>query len=74
MIINIFCLKVAVNGYFKGGGMQVLNVKENDDGTATLELQMSQEELWYLVEYAVVDLLRKEIERRESKDNKAENR
>jgi hypothetical protein len=54
--------------------MQVLNVKENDDGTATLELQMSQEELWYLVEYAVVDLLRKEIERRESKDNKAENR
>ena len=42
--------------------MEVLNTIEHEDGTATMIIDMSEEERNLLVEYAVVDLLKKYIE------------
>ena len=41
--------------------MEVLSIEEQEDGSAIVELSMSDEENNFLVEYAVVDILKKEI-------------
>jgi len=43
--------------------MEVTSIEEQEDGSAIVELKMSQEENNFLVEYAVVDILKKQIER-----------
>jgi len=43
--------------------MEVLNIEEQKDGSAIVEVVMSDEENNFLVEYAFVDILRKQIER-----------
>ena len=42
--------------------MKVLDIKENEDGSATIELDMSEEENRQLIEYAVINLLKEYIE------------
>jgi len=46
--------------------MEVLKIEDQEDGSAIIHLEMTKEENDMLVEYAVVDLLRKEIERVEN--------
>lgn len=43
--------------------MEVLSIKENDDGSAIVEFDMSEEEKRMLIEYAVVDILYKEFKK-----------
>jgi len=43
--------------------MDVLSIEEQDDGSAILTLNMTEKENDMLVEYAVVDILKKQIER-----------
>jgi len=45
--------------------MEVLSIKEQDDGSAIVELSMTEEENNILVEHAVVDILKKQIKRSE---------
>ena len=45
--------------------MDVLKIEEQEDGSAIVTLQMTQQENDLLIEYAVVDILRKAIEREE---------
>lgn len=45
--------------------MEVLKVTDQEDGSAIIELEMSDEENNILVEYAVVDILKKQIKREE---------
>ena len=46
--------------------MDVLSVEEQDDGSAIVTLNMTQQENDILVEYAVVDILKKQFERMEN--------
>ena len=41
--------------------MEVLSVKEQPDGSAIVELSMTEEENNILVEHAVIDILKKQI-------------
>lgn len=41
--------------------MQVSDIDEHEDGSATLIMEMSKEEVRMLVEYAIIDLLKKFI-------------
>jgi len=41
--------------------MIVQNVDEHEDGSATLTMEMTNEEIRTLVEYAIIDLLKKFI-------------
>ena len=43
--------------------MEILSVKDQEDGSAIVELEMSKEENDFLVEYAIIDILKKQIER-----------
>ena len=43
--------------------MEVLSVKDQKDGSAIVELNMTEEENNFLIQYAVVDILQKQIER-----------
>ena len=49
--------------------MEVLSIEEQEDGSAILTLNMTEEENRLLVEHAVVDILGKQIERIENEDN-----
>lgn len=46
--------------------MEVLKIEEQDDGSAIVTFNMSEEENNFLVEYAIVDILKKQIERCEN--------
>ena len=46
--------------------MDVLSIEEQDDGSAIVTLNMTQQENDILVEYAVVDILKKQFERMEN--------
>lgn len=43
--------------------MKVLSVTDQPDGSAIVELDMTEEENNMLIQYAVVDILQKQIER-----------
>ncbi len=43
--------------------MDVLNVEEQEDGSAIITMNMTEAENNLLIEYAVVDILKKQIER-----------
>ena len=43
--------------------IEILNTIEHEDGSATIILEMSDEENRLLIEYAVVNLLKEYIER-----------
>ena len=43
--------------------MEVISIKEQEDGSAIVELNMTEAENNMLIEYAVVDILRKQIEK-----------
>ena len=43
--------------------MKVLKFNEQEDGSAILEIEISKEENQYYIEYAVVDIIKKQIER-----------
>ena len=45
--------------------MKVLEIVEREDGSADVELEMSEEEHKLLIQYAVVNLLKEAIEREE---------
>jgi len=63
MIINIFYLKDIVNGFFKEDVMEVLSIEEQKDGSAIVTLNMTEEENNLLVQYAVVNILKEEMEK-----------
>ena len=43
--------------------MDVLSIEEQEDGSAIVTLNMTQKENDMLIEYAVIDILKKQIER-----------
>ena len=43
--------------------MEVISITDQEDGSAIVELSMTEEENNFFVEYAVVDILKKQIER-----------
>jgi hypothetical protein len=45
--------------------MEVTKITENEDGSATLDLDLTKEEIDIFVEYAVVDILKKHINKLE---------
>ncbi|MFW9871536.1 MAG: hypothetical protein ACFFG0_00330 [Candidatus Thorarchaeota archaeon] len=45
--------------------MEVVNIIEREDGSATLELDLTEEEITLLVGYAVIDILKKEIDKQQ---------
>jgi RNA polymerase-binding transcription factor DksA len=50
--------------------MDVLSIEEQEDGSAIVTMSMTELENNMLVEYAIVDILRKQIERMESENKK----
>jgi len=49
--------------------MDVLSVTDQPDGSAVLEVTMTEEENNILIQYAVADILQKQIERIKNEDN-----
>ena len=49
--------------------MEVVKITENEDGSAILDVNFTEHEINILVEYAVVDILKKHIDKLEE-DNK----
>ena len=43
--------------------MEILNITENDDGSCTMDCEFTPEEVEFFVDYAVVDILKKQIKR-----------
>jgi len=43
--------------------MKILKITDQPDGSAIVEMELSDEENNFFVEYAVVDILKKQIER-----------
>ena len=41
--------------------MKVIDVIENEDGSCTLELDLTKEEVKLLINYAIVDILKEQI-------------
>lgn len=52
--------------------MKVLSIEDQEDGSAIVELEMSQKENNFFVEYAVIDILRKQIERMDYEHGKVQ--
>ena len=50
--------------------MEVTKITENEDGSATLDLDLTEEEVNIFVEYAVVDILKKHINKMEEDDKR----
>ncbi len=48
--------------------MNVLKMTELPDGSVDMELEMTEEENNMFVEYAIVDILKKQIKRMEDED------
>ena len=48
-----------------GVKMEVIKVIENKDGSATLDINFTEEEINIFVNYAVVDILKKQIDKME---------
>ena len=49
--------------------MQVLKVEEQNDGSAILEIEMTEKEKDFLINYAINDILRKQIDKMEEEEN-----
>jgi RNA polymerase-binding transcription factor DksA len=47
--------------------MDILSIKEQPDGSAIVEMEMSEKENDFFVEYAILDILRKQIKIIENK-------
>ena len=43
--------------------MKILKITEQDDGSCMLDCEFSEEEVNFFIEYAVIDILKKQIER-----------
>ena len=49
--------------------MDVLSIEDQEDGSAIITLNMTEEENNLLVQHAVIDILEKQIERMKDEDN-----
>ena len=49
--------------------MKILEINENDDGSCTMECEFEQEEVSFLVNYAVNKILKEQIKLMEKGDN-----
>lgn len=47
--------------------MEVVKVTENEDGSATLDLNLEEEEVNIFIGYAINDILKKQIKKLEDK-------
>ena len=47
--------------------MDVVKVTENEDGSATLDVNLTEEEINIFVGYAIIDILKKQIKNLEDK-------
>ncbi len=45
--------------------MEILSVKDLPDGSAILEVNISEEENDFFIEYAILDILKKQLQREE---------
>jgi len=43
--------------------MKILKITDQDDGSCILDCEFLEEEVNFLIEYAVIDILKKQIER-----------
>ena len=43
--------------------MKILNITDQDDGSCILDCEFKEEEVTFFIEYAVNDILKKQIER-----------
>ena len=59
----MFYLRDTINGYFKEKKMDILEIKDQEDGSAIVEANFTEEEINFFVEYAVNDILRKQLEK-----------
>lgn len=48
--------------------MEIISIKENEDGSANVEMDVSEEEIKIFIQYAITDILEKYIE----ENNKSE--
>jgi hypothetical protein len=48
--------------------MEVLKITENKDGSANVDLSMTEEENNMLIQYAVTNILKEQIKKMEAKD------
>ena len=44
--------------------MKVLEIKENEDGSANLDVELTPDEVQIFLEYAIVDILKKTVEKK----------
>jgi hypothetical protein len=49
--------------------MKVLKITDQDDGSAIVDLELSEQENNFFLEYAIVDILRKQIKRMEGESS-----
>jgi hypothetical protein len=49
--------------------MEVVDIIDNEDGSSTVTIDMTEEEQQFFIEYAVVDILKKAIEREKHENN-----
>jgi hypothetical protein len=63
---NMYYLKDIVSGIFKEGYMKIIKLTDQPDGSAIAEIDMTQEEIDFFVEYAFNDIIRKGMERMEN--------
>jgi len=50
--------------------MEILKVTENENGSATLDISLTEEENNMLLEYAITNILKEQIERMEKENVK----
>ena len=49
--------------------MKILKIKDQEDGSAIVDIEITQEENNFFIEYAIVDILTKQMERNKDEDN-----
>lgn len=49
--------------------MEVIKITDNDDGTSTVDIDLTQDEINFFLSYAINDFLKKYIERIKNENN-----
>jgi hypothetical protein len=50
--------------------MRILKIKEQKDGSAVMDIELTKEEQWQLINYAVVHILKEQIKTYKDKKKK----
>ena len=49
--------------------MKILKIEDQEDGSAIVDIEITPEENNFFIEYAIVDILTKQMERNKDEDN-----